>query len=156
MDNRQVLINILREMQFNIRAVFQLAPKSDGISLEESFYDWLRDRSTGTAEDGPGMFACNTPQELQEIGNTLHLFAEVVADQITEGQTVDGCHTRLTGLRIEREQIERKLHRITINQEKEEAFLNIESKSRCELIKDLQTRLRTAEKRTTICLRLAK
>lgn len=154
MDNRQTLINVLKELHNNIDIVFQLSQISNEKSLDELFFEWHRHRLPITTPEGcPTGAVCH---ELQEIGNVLQMFAEVVVCQIAQGQTVDGCHTRLTELRIEREQIERKLQRLTINQEKEEALLKFDLQSRFQLIQDLKSRLLHAEDRTTICLRLAK
>ncbi len=142
-------------MQKNLRVILRLAQQPIDEPVQDRFYRWIREPFPLTPEEEvPIVSTCD--QSLQETVNVVHSFAEVVADQIAKGQTVDGSHTRLTRLRKERERMENRLRQLKISQEQEEVSQKIECQSRVDLIKDLKIRLDQTEDRTTSCLRLAK
>lgn len=155
MDSRQALINVLRDLQNNLQVILHLSQQSDSAPLEERFYRWIREPFPLNLEEGAPVMS-TSHQSFQETANVVHRFAQVVADQIASGQTVDGCHTRLTRLRAEKEKMENKLRQLTLTQEQEKASQNFELHSRLELIQDLKARLQQTKERTTSCLRLAK
>ncbi|XP_057365589.1 paramyosin-like [Daphnia carinata] len=156
MDNRQVLINILQDMQNNIKVVLQLAKQPSDEPLQERFYHWLKERFPlwKNNEEIPDISTCN--QSIDETVDTVNRFAQYIADEIAKGQTVDGCRTRLPRLREERERMETRLRQLKVDREHEEALQRSELQSRLDLIQDLKTRLRETEERTTSCVRLAK
>lgn len=160
MDSRQALINILRDLQNNLQVILQLAaqePAADN-ALEERFYRWISREPLNSKEEVllPAPIMMTSHQSFQETADVVHRFAQVVTDQIASGQTVDGCLTRLTRLRAEKEKMENKLRQLTLTQEQEKASQDFELHSRLELIQDLKVRLQQTEERTTSCLRLAK
>ena len=140
MDNRQVLVNILTEMQNNLRVILRLSKEPSDESIQDRFYSWIREPSPLTPEPEEVPIVSTCDQSLQE---TVHRFAEILAGQIAKGQSVDGCHTRLTRLREERERMENRLRQLKISQEQEEVSQRIECQSRVDLIKDLKIRLVT-------------
>ena len=45
MDNRQVLVNILTEMQNNLRVILRLSKEPSDESIQDRFYSWIREPS---------------------------------------------------------------------------------------------------------------
>ncbi|KZS15047.1 Uncharacterized protein APZ42_019566 [Daphnia magna] len=156
MDNRQVLINILKDMQNNIKVVLQLTKQPGDEPLQERFYRWLKAPFPLCTENEEITEISTCNQSMDEMVDAVNRFAQYVADEIAKGQTVDGCRTRLPRLREERERMETRLRQLKVDREHEEAFQRSELQSRFDLIQDLKTRLRETEERTTSCLRLAK
>lgn len=156
MDNRQVLINILKDMQNNIKVVLQLTKQPGDEPLQERFYRWLKAPFPLCTENEEITEISTCNQSMDEMVDAVNRFAQYVTDEIAKGQTVDGCRTRLPRLREERERMETRLRQLKVDREHEEAFQRSELQSRFDLIQDLKTRLRETEERTTSCLRLAK
>lgn len=156
MDNRQVLINILKDMQNNIKMVLQLTKQPGDEPLQERFYRWLKAPFPLCTENEEITEISTCNQSMDEMVDAVNRFAQYVADEIAKGQTVDGCRTRLPRLREERERMETRLRQLKVDREHEEALQRSELQSRFDLIQDLKTRLRETEERTTSCLRLAK
>lgn len=152
MDNRQALINILKEMQNNFLVVLRLAKLPSDESLQERFYRWIKHPFPLTSEDELSTW----DPSIQEVVDVVQRFAQVIAEKIEKGQTVDGCHSRLTRIREERGRLENRLRLLKMNGETEEASQKSQWESRLDLIQDLKIRLKETDERTKSCLRLAK
>lgn len=152
MDNRQALVNILKDMQNNLLVVLRLAKLPGDEPLQERFYRWIKDPFPLTSEDELSTW----DSSIQEVVDVVQRFAQVIAEKIEKGQTVDGCQSRLTRLREERLRMENRLRQLKMNGEKEETSQKSLWKSRLDLIQDLKIRLKETDERTTSCLRLAK
>lgn len=152
MDNRQALVNILKDMQNNLLVVLRLAKLPGDEPLQERFYRWIKDPFPLTSEDELSTW----DSSMQEVVDVVQRFAQVIAEKIEKGQTVDGYQSRLTRLREERLRMENRLRQLKINGEKEETSQKSLWKSRLDLIQDLKIRLKETDERTTSCLRLAK
>lgn len=155
MDCRQSLINILKDLQNNLKIVLRLAQTPSDEPLEERFYCWIKESiPLDSAEDVPIM--SNSYQSFKETADVVHRFVQVVVEQIASGQSVDGSQSRMTQLQEDKEKMENKLQQLKSNEEQEEALQKLGIQSRIELIQELKFRIKQTEERTAACLRLAK
>ena len=102
MDNRQSLVNILKEMQNNFLVVLRLAELPGDEPLQERFYRWIKEPFPLSSEDE--LLTCDP--SIQEAVDVVQEFVQVIVEKIEKGQTVDGCQSRLSRHREERGRME--------------------------------------------------